>query len=59
MRKELLYAYLFYTLDEVRLLAEGWRMDYNHERPHKALGFVPPAEYFLIRFPRIIKQQKL
>ena len=45
MRKELLDAYLFYTLDEVRLLAEGWRMDYNHERPHEALGFVPPAEY--------------
>lgn len=46
MRKELLDAYLFFTLDEVRLLAEEWRMDYNHERPHEALGFVPPAEYF-------------
>lgn len=45
MRKELLDAYMFYTLDEVRLLAEEWRMDYNHERPHEALGFVPPAEY--------------
>jgi putative transposase len=45
MRKELLDAYLFYTLDEVRGLAEEWRMDYNHERPHEALGFVPPAEY--------------
>ena len=45
MRKELLNAYLFYSLDDVRLLAEEWRMDYNHERPHEALGFVPPAEY--------------
>jgi len=45
MRKELLDAYLFYSLDDVRLLAEEWRMDYNHERPHEALGFVPPAEY--------------
>lgn len=45
MRKELLDAYLFYTLAEVRLLAEEWRMDYNHERPHEALGFIPPAEY--------------
>ena len=45
MRKELLDAYLFFTLDEVRMLAEQWRMDYNHERPHAALGFVPPAEY--------------
>lgn len=45
MRKELLDAYLFFTLDEVRMLAEQWRMDYNLERPHAALGFVPPAEY--------------
>jgi putative transposase len=45
MRKELLDAYLFFTLDEVRMLAEEWRMDYNHERPHAALGFVPPAEF--------------
>ena len=45
MRKELLDAYLFFTLDEVRMLAEQWRMDYNYERPHAALGFVPPSEY--------------
>lgn len=45
MRKKLLDVYMFYTLDEVRLLAKEWRMDYNHERPHEALGFVPPAEY--------------
>jgi putative transposase len=45
MRKELLDAYLFFTLDEVRMRAEQWRLDYNHERPHAALGFVPPAEF--------------
>lgn len=45
LRKELLDAYLFYTLNEVRLMAEEWQRDYNQERPHEALGFVPPAEY--------------
>jgi len=44
MRKELLDAYLFFTLDEVRMIAEEWRLDYNHERPHAALGFVPPRQ---------------
>jgi len=45
MRKELLDAFLFYSLEDVRVLAEQWRHDYNHERPHESLGNVPPAEY--------------
>ena len=45
LRKELLDAYLFFSLEDVRRLAEEWRMDYNLERPHESLGFVPPAEY--------------
>lgn len=45
IRKELLDAYLFYTLNEVRLMAEEWQQDYNCERPHDALGNVPPAEF--------------
>lgn len=45
LRKELLNAYLFYSLAEVRQRAEEWRQDYNGSRPHQALGFVPPLEY--------------
>lgn len=45
LRKELLDAYLFYSLHEVRTMAEEWRQDYNCQRPHQSLGFVPPAEY--------------
>ena len=45
LRKELLDAYLFYSLQEVREMSEQWRQDYNFERPHEALGFVPPKEY--------------
>lgn len=45
LRKELLDAYLFYSLAEVRTMAEEWRQDYNCSRPHQSLGFVPPIEY--------------
>jgi putative transposase len=45
MRKELLNAYLFYSLPEVRTMIEEWRQDYNCHRPHQSLGFVPPIEY--------------
>jgi putative transposase len=45
MCRELVNVYLFYSLDEVRYMAEEWRYDYNHERPHEALGLVPPVEY--------------
>ena len=45
LRKELLDAYLFYSLHEVRMMAEEWRQDYNCSRPHQSLGFVPPIEY--------------
>lgn len=42
IRRELLDAYVFRTLDEVRVRAEQWKYDYNHHRPHKSLGYVPP-----------------
>ena len=32
-------------IDELRYVAERWRMDYNHYRPHSSLGYMTPAEY--------------
>ena len=50
LRKELLNAYHFFSLQEVRMMAEEWQQDYNHERPHDSLGNVPPIE-FINPFP--------
>lgn len=43
IRRELLDAYVFRTLDEVREKALDWQYDYNHRRPHKALGYRTPV----------------
>jgi len=45
MRRELLNTYLFSSLAEVRIMAEEWRIDYNEERPHKALRYLSPVKY--------------
>jgi putative transposase len=45
IRRELLNTYLFYNLAEVRVMTEEWRYDYNHERPHKSLGYLSPVKY--------------
>lgn len=45
IRKELLNAYVFNNLNDVREKAEEWRQDYNCSRPHQSLGFVPPVEF--------------
>jgi putative transposase len=45
MRRELLNTFLFDSLAEVRIMTEEWRSDYNHERPHKALGYLSPIKY--------------
>ena len=43
--RELLNTYLFYSLNEVRIMCQQWRLDYNKERPHKSLGYLSPLLY--------------
>lgn len=45
LRRELLNAYLFYSLQDVRIMCEQWRKDYNEKRPHKALKYLTPLRY--------------
>jgi len=44
-RDELLSAYLFDDLTQVQEMAWAWMIDYNEERPHDALGRVPPTVF--------------
>lgn len=44
-RREVLDAYLFIELEEVRELTEQWMEEYNTRRPHEALGNLTPKEW--------------
>lgn len=47
IREELLNAWVFKSLDEVRSKVEQWRWDYNHLRPHEALKHKSPKSFLL------------
>ena len=44
-RDECLNDTLFASLVDARIEISKWRNDYNNERPHSALGNVPPTEF--------------
>jgi len=44
LRDECLNANWLETLDDAQGLIESWRTDYNEQRPHSALGSIPPAQ---------------
>jgi len=44
-REEVLDAYLFDSLEQVRAVTEAWLATYNTERPHDSLGQVPPLTF--------------
>ena len=46
-RDECLNETLFASLVDARIEINKWRNDYNHHRPHSALGNIPPAEFTL------------
>ncbi len=35
----------FVSLAEARVVIEGWRRQYNDQRPHSSLGYLTPSEY--------------
>lgn len=51
-RDECLNANWFTTLADARQKIEAWRLDYNTERPHSALGYLAPEEFVARLTPR-------
>ena len=47
LRDECLNEHWFTSVAHARMVIEGWRRDYNEQRPKKHLGGVPPAVYAL------------
>ena len=45
LRDECLSVLWFANLRHMRSILAGWQADYNHKRPHSALGYTPPAVY--------------
>jgi putative transposase len=45
MRDELLNETLFFSLDHARTTIARWVADFNHCRPHSALGYLTPAAH--------------
>ncbi len=52
-RTEVLDCYVFESLQEVRDMTADWLHRYNHQRPHEALGRIPPVEYRVKLFPNL------
>lgn len=44
-RRDILNAYIFKSIDELRNITEEWMYDYNYNRPHKSLNYQTPIEY--------------
>jgi putative transposase len=43
LRDECLNGEIFYSLKEAQIVIEKWRVNYNTQWAHSALGYRPPA----------------
>ena len=48
-REDVLDAYLFKDVDQVNVLSENWKNDYNNHHPHKSLGYRSPIKFMMER----------
>ena len=59
-REAILDAYLFFELEDVRLLTQEWMEEYNERRPHEALHNLSTFEWKekLLQAPGFIGSSK-
>ncbi len=58
-REDVLDAYWFEDLEQLRLIMEKWRCDYNDHHPHKSLDHLSPIQYHLRHINTNILNKKL
>jgi putative transposase len=46
-RRDVLDAYLFESIAQVKTIAESWMKDYNENHPHQSLQYYSPRQYAL------------
>lgn len=44
-REDILEAYIFESMDQLRVLSSNWQEDYNQNYPHKSLGGLSPQQF--------------
>jgi transposase InsO family protein len=52
LRRECLDGKVFASIVDAQAQLDAWVWHYNHERPHQAIGRVPPIERFRLAGPR-------
>lgn len=48
-RRDVLNAYIFKSINEVKEIVNDWVYDYNYNRPHQALNNKSPMEYLALK----------
>lgn len=58
-REDVLDAYWFEDLEQLRIIIEKWRNDYNENHPHKSLGRMSPIQFKTMNMTKDFKDKKL
>ncbi len=56
-REDVLDAYWFEDLEQLRIIIEKWRQDYNENHPHKSLGRLSPKQYLDVNSGKVPTQK--